>query len=219
MNKKMSFFGLLLMHSFKKMILASGLYIIAVLSLSFIRFRYMVVNEFYLPLGRAVDIYRDSDVITNYKEIFMTSYFAIFSIIFFGYIAYVVISSTFKIYENNSVVNRISIPEKDIKIASFTHYILSIFATFFVIVIAYYLMARLYVGYFDFGYLDKPYLYLRATENSFMRLFYIKLASIMKIVIVFVVGVILYGFSNYKNENVKPGFASVMLTLLLVLFG
>ncbi len=219
MNKNTSFFGLLLMHSFKKMVLSSVLYIIVVLTISFIRFKFFVVDEFYLPVGRAVDVFRDGGVITSYKSIFLTSYFQVLSIIFFGYIAYVVISSSFKIFDHDSVANRINIPDKNIKVVSFIHYVVSIFSAFFVIVIAYYLMATLYTGYFDYGYLDKPYIYLRATDSSYLRLFFTTMGSLVKVIMVLFVGAIVYGFNHFKNENVKPEFAAIALTMLLVFFG
>ncbi len=195
---KASFFGLFYSHSFKKAILIIFSYMLITLLTT-----YFIFSSGYLD-----------EVIININQL-DNSFFKHFTIVAFIFLFFTLTHNSSKIFHNDIFVNRLNVKDKTMKITAFIYYFIVMIMFWLSVIITFYLMTRLYFGYFEYGYYDKPFIFKAIIFNDFINgyiPFYAIKHFLWKLGVLILSEIIIL---NVQKSAKAPIFVDVFMTLFV----
>ncbi len=215
-NNKISVFGLFYTSVFKKLLVVFAVYLIACIGVSYLKYSFTDVNEFYMTARDFKNIYRNQMDLSGGKlfiAMFFNSYIQLFNTVFVAVTSYITLSSFYGLTSNANFINRLSTRDRNIKLALAINYVLVLLCALSFMITNYYLMSKLYMLYFDNGFLDKPYIFSVVLGKYIPLVNWWSLA--IYVFIFLVTSVVLFARKDYKNT---PKEAQIFVSIIMALF-
>ncbi len=187
-NKNQAVFGLFYDHSFKKIILTIGIYIIASILLAFYMFNTSsLMGTIYM-----------SDFMLN-------TYFEHFSRIAFFFIFYFTTKGSGIILSKDLyITNRITISKQKIQFITFIYFIFIMLISYAAIIISQYAIINLHLFYYDYAFYNKLHIFGTIINNNFFYQvlpFYNLNHYIVKLGILMIVELAAIGFQSESRAS------------------